>query len=133
MWLETGVGFFDTNLVNKKWKRNIIVLTETQSRNCYDQIKESSLESLKLSLYRQALDYAQVRSQWQLMTLEQRKEIDPRRTMVHNAFIDSANILSRNMTKQGEDNSWREVLGDDRKVIGDFACYVALFLALEAR
>ena len=109
------------------------MLSASQARNCYEQINGTSLQSLRCSLYQLAIDYATIRSQWPLMTLEQRKETDPRRTIAHNAFIDSVNILSRNMAKQGEDNSWRGVLGDDRKVIGDFACYVALFLALEAR
>lgn len=109
------------------------MLSASQARTCYDQIKVTFMESLKISLYRQAIDYANIRSQWLLMSLEQRKEIDSHRTHAHNVFIDSANILSRNMAKQGEDNSWREILGDDRKVIGDFSCYIDLFLALEAR
>jgi len=109
------------------------MLSAAQSHNCYDQINETSLVSLKRSLYQLAIDYATIRSRWSLMNREQRNEIDPQRTIAHNAFIDSVNILSRNMVKQGEDNSWREMLGDDRKMIGDFACYVALFLALEAR
>lgn len=109
------------------------MLSASQARTCYEQINETSLDSLRLTLYRQAVEYAKFRSQWSFLTFEQRKEIDPSRTISHNAFIDSANILSRNMTKQGEDNSWRATLGDDRKVIGDFACYVALYLALESR
>jgi hypothetical protein len=59
--------------------------------------------------------------------------MDQRRTLAHNAFIDSVNIMSRNMDKENEDNLWRAVLGDDRKIIGDFACYVHMFLGLEAR
>jgi hypothetical protein len=109
------------------------MLSANQARHCYVQINETSLVSLKRSLYQLAIDYATTRSRWPLMDQEQRNEIDTRRTMAHNAFIDSVNILSRNMVKQEEDNSWRAILGDDRKVIGDFACYVAFFLALEAR
>jgi len=109
------------------------MLSASQARSCYELIKDSALDSLLKSLYNHAIEYAHLRSQWMLMNNEQRREIDPRRTMAHNAFIDSANILSRNMAKVGEDNSWREVLGDDRKRIGDFACYLALYLSLEGR
>jgi len=59
--------------------------------------------------------------------------MDQRRTLAHNAFIDACNIMSRNMGKNDEDNSWRAALGEDRKVIGDFACYIHCFLGLEAR
>jgi len=55
------------------------------------------------------------------------------KTVSHDAFIDSCNILSRNMAKAGEDNSWREVLGDNRKEIGDFACYLSCILGIKAR
>lgn len=109
------------------------MLPAAHARTCYEIINETSLESLKLALYRHAVEYAKFRSQWRFLTIDQRREIDPTRTIAHNAFIDSANILSRNMAKQGEDNSWRAALGDDRKIIGDFACYIALYLALESR
>ncbi len=35
--------------------------------------------------------------------------------------------------KDGETIEWRAALGDDRKVIGDFACYVVLLVGLSAR
>jgi hypothetical protein len=36
------------------------------------------------------------------------------------------------MIKNGEHASWRKELGDDRKVIGDFACYISYVLSLKA-
>ena len=109
------------------------MLSLSQARSCYDQINQSSLNSLKNAVFRQAIDYAQLRCQWQLLDRQQRQEIDERRTIAHNTFIDSINILSRNMAKQGEDINWRATLGDDRKIVGDFACYIVLFLSLQAR
>ena len=55
------------------------------------------------------------------------------RRSAHNVFIDACNIMSRNMIKNGEDASWRKELGDDRKVIGDFACYISFVLGIKAR
>jgi hypothetical protein len=46
------------------------------------------------------------------------------RTSAHDAFIDACNILTRAMRRSGEEASWRDTLGDDRKVIGDFACHL---------
>ncbi len=53
--------------------------------------------------------------------------------IAHNTLIDNCNILSRNMAKKSGDVSWREVLGDDRREIGDFACYLHCILGLSAK
>ncbi len=37
------------------------------------------------------------------------------------------------MIKSNEDANWRMELGNDRKEIGDFACYVQCFLGLTSR
>lgn len=65
--------------------------------------------------------------------MERRLELEDSRIRCHDAFIDSCNILSRNMEKAGENYSWREKLGNDRKVIGDFACFIHFKLGIDAR
>jgi hypothetical protein len=37
------------------------------------------------------------------------------------------------MADNDEDITWRKMLGDDRKAIGDFACYLHCILAIQAR
>jgi len=37
------------------------------------------------------------------------------------------------MIKNGEDASWRNELGDDRKTIGDFACFIAFSIGVMSR
>lgn len=91
------------------------------------------LSDLQHDLFRAAVRYANLRAQWCLEDFESRREMDDERTRAHNAFIDSCNILSRNMAREGLDTSWRADLGDDRKTIGDFACYVHTYLGLSAR
>lgn len=97
------------------------------------QIGDSQLTELRLGLVRAAISYSTQRVQWKLARPEQRLEMSPARTAAHNAFIDACNILSRNMAKSGEATKWRSMLGDDRKEIGDFACFAVLFLGLAAR
>ena len=109
------------------------MLTYDKAKYCYALICESGLIALRKELVQKALEYARIRAQWMVLTLEQRKEMDQRRTLAHNSFIDACNIMSRNMGKNYEDNSWRADLGDDRKIIGDFACYIHCFLGIEAR
>jgi len=77
--------------------------------------------------------YARIRVDWELSDQKNRKEMDEERTRAHNAFIDSCNILSRNLHQKSEDNTWREELGTDRREIGDFACFIHCILGLRAR
>jgi len=94
---------------------------------------QTSHRDLKRDLERAAVLYAHQRATWALASTEERGETDASRTTAHNAFIDARNILSRAMTRSGEDASWRTALGDDRKVIGDFACHVHCLIAIAAR
>ncbi len=99
----------------------------------FGDIQKTELTDLLDSLYGSAVRYARIRADWRLSTLDERKRVDSSRTIAHNAFIDACNILSRNMAKAGEDVSWRVELGEDRKNIGDFACYLHCILGIEAR
>jgi len=94
---------------------------------------DKSTNKLKFSLYEYASRYSKLRVDWFLAESDQKSSIDEERRLAHNSFIDACNILSRNMIKNGEDASWRKELGDDRKVIGDFACYISFVLGIRAR
>ncbi len=80
-----------------------------------------------------AFAYATVRSGWLLLSKEQKMDQDKGRTLKHDSVINRVNILARYLEKTSKDVVWREELGDSRKRIGDFACYVALFYGLAAR
>ena len=99
----------------------------------YEAIKQSQFDDLVGGLLRAAVKYAHYRAEWALVSIDERKEMDAARTRAHNALIDACNILSRNMAKEGEDITWREKLGTDRKVIGDFACHLHCILGVKAR
>jgi len=103
------------------------------ARHSYELIKTSGQVALRRELFIKAVDYAGIRAKWMMSSLEQRSAMEQRRTIAHDAFIDACNIMSRNMGKNYEDNSWRANLGDDRKIIGDFACYIHCFLGIDAR
>ncbi len=98
----------------------------------YRQVEATKLVGLKKDLLAIAVRYARLRTDWQLAEANQRREMERHRTATHDALIDACNILSRNMTKSGEDASWRALL-EERKEIGDFACYIHCFLGLTAR
>ncbi len=80
-----------------------------------------------------AVKYSQSRAGWPLWDRERRMEEDSLRTARHNQVIDSFNILARYLKNQGKPAAWRDALGDDRKRIGDFACYLAFIGSICAR
>jgi hypothetical protein len=108
-------------------------MTESLARILYDQISATKHVTLRRDLETAAIAYAHWRAQWALAAYEERREMETTRTAAHNAFIDSCSILSRAMARSGEDFSWRSTLGDERKLVGDFACYLHCLLAIAAR
>ena len=94
-------------------------------------VQNSKLAELRKSLYKAAVHYATIRAEWEFQSIDDR--VDAARTIVHNRFIDSCNILSREQAKIGEDNSWRGAIGTDRKLIGDWACYLSCFIGIRNR
>ncbi|MFZ4395143.1 MAG: hypothetical protein ACOYOU_05885 [Kiritimatiellia bacterium] len=104
-----------------------------RATTAFEAIRATQHKSLRHDLLRAAVNYAHHRAEWSLAEPEQRREMDQARTAAHNAFIDACNILNRQMTKSGEPTGWRETLVTDRKEIGDFACFVTMFVGLAAR
>lgn len=104
-----------------------------RATTAFEAIRATQHESLRHDLIRAAVNYAHYRAEWFLAEPEQRREMEQDRTTAHNAFIDACNILNRQMAKSGESPHWRELLGADRKEIGDFACFVVLFVSLGSR
>lgn len=94
-----------------------------------------NLDNPKLlnSFIKSAIKYQYYRANWYLWSIEERTENDEARTRAHNVFIDQCNIISRYMKKGGLNNAWRKELGDNRKLIGDFACFIVYRLALQNR
>lgn len=92
---------------------------------------DEDIISLYNRLIEKAVRYAYIRAEWNSLSREEKLEKDDTRTAAHDSFIASVNIISRTEGEIG--SQWRERLADDRKRIGDFACYIALFLAIDAR
>ena len=101
--------------------RNSISYTDEDAKELYEDFLDG------------AFKYASIRSLWLTMSKDEKMERDKERTFKHDSIINRVNILARYLEKMGNDVSWRVELGDSRKRIGDFACYIALFYGLEAR
>jgi hypothetical protein len=84
-------------------------------------------------LLKGAAEYTKVRNDWELMSREERMETDKSRTMTHDGFITSLNLISKIAEKEGQDISWRMELGEERKRLGDFACFVSYITGISNR
>ena len=103
-----------------------------EAANIFQSIRSSKLHNFSEPLIDAAIRYAQIRVEWYLTNSEGKKELDEERTRAHNALISNCDVLASNMKKAGEDDSWRNKLGTDRKRIGDFACLVHAIIGIEA-
>jgi len=111
----------------------MITLDYTTAYRAYQSILTSHLGEVRKTLFKAAVRYATIRGEWQFQNMEERAETDTERTAAHNHFIDCCNILSRQQALRSEDTAWRTDITDDRKMIGDFACYLSCFIGIQNR
>ena len=97
--------------------------------------QELDIEFLKLleELINRAVDYADIRSRWLSMSEQQIVQMSATRSQYHDFFIVSVNNVANYLEKFSRQIAWRKQLGDDRKRIGDFACYIAYIQGVNAR
>jgi hypothetical protein len=108
-------------------------LNYTDALEGLKEIGTSTDADLRSEMFELAIRYARLRVDWLQAGAGGDAVLGATRTRAHNAFIDSLNILSRQAAKSGKSIAWRERLGGDRKVIGDFACHFHAILGLRAR
>lgn len=123
----------------KNNNNNVLLIEEAEQ--IYEKMisaidfNNSDLKEIWDELIKNALEYSQIRSKWLILTKEERMDNGKNllRTRKHDVVISLFNILSRYMNKIGRDVSWREQLGNERKRIGDFICYIAFIYGLNSR
>jgi len=119
-------------------------LTVEKMRMIHEQILTAIADDVDAKeiyeeLIESATKYAGFRSEWFIWDRSTRMERDDSRTSCHNSLIVKLDMLSRHLKIKEKDTEWRDVLGyetDDkynRKVIGDFACYMVFINSLNAR
>ena len=96
-----------------------------------DEHDEDAMELLT-NLFTKAARYADIRGTWLLKTRQEKMDEDSYRTSAHDSFITAVRMLSRFEGKASSE--WAGILDmDDRKRIGDFACFLTAFRGIEAR
>ena len=89
-----------------------------------------------------AIRYAGIRAKWACLDLEEKIREDSSRTMVHDMLVNDVSRYAGYLKRTGKEAHWFELLGqgiepenvkEKRKRIGDWGCFIALFVALNQR
>lgn len=116
------------------------ILTMEEALEIYENLvqtvhicKSEDKDEFVNEMIEKATKYTNVRANWEVWDREKRINEDRGRSIMHNAFIDSLNILARLLKADGIETPWRDQLGDHRKRIGDFACFLVYMIGIQNR
>lgn len=97
----------------------------------------NEMESALLNYIKTAAEHEHKTARSQIdarILAEDLEELGKARTLSHDVFIDSLNILSRAFASRKLDNNWRKVIGlENRRQATDWAIDVAQFLTSDER
>lgn len=116
-------------------------LTFEEMQHIYDAMTAeigTDVDALELydELLRMAVKYAGIRAKWNILSKQEKLDQDEgrKRTMCHDSLLVKFEKLYRfQKTVLKKESSWREMLGEDRKRVGDFACFIVFINSLNAR
>jgi len=80
-----------------------------------------------------SLRYFNLRFKWYFADMNKKKEMDQERMAAHNALIGSWNALCRYMNNHNIVLDSRALFPNDRKDIGDLACYCCVIIGIMSR
>lgn len=118
-------------------ERNI--LTFKKSNEIYNEIIRAlnrlNKEEMEYwnDLITSCIEYAEIRSTWLFLSRQEKLDKDILRTAMHNTVIRNLSVVKRVIEHKGENTEWYDLFNDDRKRIGDFACYISYIHSLSSR
>lgn len=122
----------------KSEAKNVLPMEEalqiyTDMLGCLDRCKAEDKQEFIDIFVKSAVEYAHIRGLWEVYDNEKRMSEDSYRTSKHDAMIVNLNVLARLCNVEGIETPWREQLGEARKRIGDFACFVSYIAGINNR
>lgn len=97
------------------------------------ETKDEDLLELRQDFLWASLHYSNLRFKWYFADMDEKKEMDQERTAAHNALIGYWNALRRYMNNQNIKLDSKTSLPNDRKNIGDLACYCCAIIGTISR
>lgn len=80
--------------------------------------------------------YVEKRNEWEFLSMSEKMEKDSERTAAHDVLLSKMTLLGRYLRSEGKEAGWFGTLGDEktrRQTWGDFACYLVMVNAMNAR
>lgn len=108
-------------------------LTFAEAVNIYGEITANADRQAVAGFLQHAVRYAGARTAYGLAAHAEQQLMGADRTRLHNRLLDAVEELSADMQRRGASTEWRSRLGDDRKRIGDFACFLHAIVGINAR
>ena len=96
-------------------------------------VGDREFEKLFTTMQERAVTYAGYRAKWLTMSLQERLDADETRSRHHDLFIKAKNDLAKYMYANKMNVDWEDDLGEARKRVGDFACYMVFLMSIHAR
>jgi len=118
-------------------------ITFQDTEEIYNELRTAAntnnrqFQDLWKDVIQRAIDYVNFRAKYSIQTPNERSEdFDKTRTTKHNMFMYSLQDIVFFMDEQGWQTDWFKKIGtikDNRKRLGDFACYLVYIYSLNAR
>lgn len=127
----------------KTFTENPNALTFESSGKIYDEITglvevaDQDTKKLWQDFIKCSVIYSSTRSQWLLLSSEERAAVDRKRTRQHDEVIKALTKVAQRFEKQDLPTDWYNEISINpvpaRKRFGDFACYVSYVYSVNAR
>ena len=108
-------------------------MTYQRASDIFETLTETKQRQQMGEMTQLAIEYARLRVDHLIAAPDKQTQLGHQRSKVHNALITACDALAQAMEANHEDTLWREAIGQDRRDVGDFACYVHCKLGIESR
>ena len=108
-------------------------MTYERASKIFETLTESKQRQQLGTMTQLAIEYARLRVDHLIAAPDKQSQLGHHRSKIHNALIAACDALAQAMEAAHEDTLWREAIGQDRKDVGDFACYVHCIMGIESR
>ncbi|MGT2625297.1 hypothetical protein [Streptococcus thoraltensis] len=127
-------------LTYNDFTKEIDALDFEACQKLYDELlacaptNDSDFDEYWKNFVKSANEYTTIRSNWYLISKEERQTTDSHRTTVHNRVITNLKMVSKLLELDyGLSPEWFDVSTENRKQVGDFANYIAYVYAVNGR
>lgn len=96
-------------------------------------LKDTEFQKVWQDFVLASVEYATIRGKWLFLSREEKIDTDEHRSICHNKVIYQLKFIKGLIAEKNGDTTWFSDFHEDRKRIGDFACFVSYIYGINAR